>query len=167
MAHVVGPEGHVLALEVDEALATAARGNLAPFKWVRVEHGNGTEPLEERFDAIFVHAGATHPLDAWLEALTSGGRLVLPITAAIPQMGPLSKGFMFLLTRRGDESFNARPLSLVAIYTATDIRDESLNSTIGSALMKGLPPRVSRLRRDPHESGPTCWLHTPTFCLGT
>jgi hypothetical protein len=82
-------------------------------------------------------------------------------------MGRVSKGFMFLLTKRGDETFDARPLSLLAIYTAADIRDESLNSAIGSALMKGFSPRVSRLRRDPHESGPTCWLHAPTFCLGT
>ena len=166
MAHIVGPTGRVFALEVDEALAKKATSNLAAFEWVEVRHGDGTEPWRENVHAIFVHAGVTHPLDAWLDGLTAGGRLVLPITASMPQMGPISKGFAFLITKNGAEVFDAAPLNLLAIYTASGLRDESLNSAIGAALMKGPFPRVKRLRRDSHESGPACWLHGPTVCLG-
>jgi protein-L-isoaspartate(D-aspartate) O-methyltransferase len=166
MAHIVGPTGRVLALEVDEALAKKAMSNLAAFEGVEVRQGNGTEPLREHFDAIFVHAGVTHPLEVWLDGLAAGGRLVLPITASMPQMGPISKGFVFLITKNEAEVMDARPLNLLAIYTAIGLRDEALNSAIGAALMKGPFPPVKRLRRDSHEPGPACWLHGPTFCLG-
>ena len=167
MAHIVGPTGRVFALEVDEALAKKAKSNLAAFGWAEVRHGNGTEPLRERFDAIFMHAGVTHPLDAWLDALTADGRLVLPITASMPQMERISKGFMFVITKNGAEAFDARPLNLLAIFTAIGLRDDdAFNSAIGAALMKGPLAPVNRLRRDSHEPGPACWLHGPTFCLG-
>jgi protein-L-isoaspartate(D-aspartate) O-methyltransferase len=164
MAYIVGPAGRVLALEVDETIAKSAKSNLATFEWVEVRHSDSTEPLDETLDAIFVHAGVTHPLDAWLDALRVGGSLVLPITASMPAMGPISKGMVFLITRRA-ELFDARPLNLVAIYTATRLRDEALNSAIGMALMKGPFAPVQRLRRDSHEPGPACWLHGPRFCL--
>jgi protein-L-isoaspartate(D-aspartate) O-methyltransferase len=167
MAQIVGPAGRVLGLEVDDELAAKAQSNLAAFGWVEARHGNGTESMAERFDAIFVHAGVTHPLDGWLDALTVGGRLVLPITASIPQMGPISKGFMFLITRAAEEQFDVRPLNLLAIYTAIDVRDDALNPVIGAALMKGPFAPVKRLRRDSHQPGPSCWLHGPTFCLET
>jgi protein-L-isoaspartate(D-aspartate) O-methyltransferase len=166
IASIVGPGGRVSAVEVDDALAAAAARNLSAFPWVTVRCGNGAEPLREPLDAILMHAGVTHPLDTWLDALEAGGRLCFPITATMPVMGPIGKGFMFLVTRRADQSFDARPLSLVAIYTASDIRDDSLNPMVGAALMKGFFPRVSRLRRDRHEPGPECWLHGPTCCLG-
>ncbi|MGZ3459389.1 MAG: protein-L-isoaspartate O-methyltransferase family protein, partial [Archangium sp.] len=79
MAELVGPAGHVLAVEVDEGLAAKARENLSPWPQVSVLCGDGSETRGER-DAIFVNAGATHPLPAWLEALAPGGRLMLPLT---------------------------------------------------------------------------------------
>jgi len=166
MAHIVGPKGRVFALEVDEALEKKAKRNLAAFGRVEVRHGNGTEPLRENVDAIFVHAGVTHPLDAWLDALPADGRLVLPITASMPKMGPIGKGFVFLITKNAAEALDVQPLNLLAIYTAIGLRDEGLNSAIGAALMKGPFAPVKRLRRDSHEPGPACWLHGPTFCLG-
>jgi len=81
--------------------------------------------------------------------------------------GPRVKGFMFVITKNGAEAFDARPLNLLAIFTAIGLRDDdALNSAIGAALMKGPLAPVNRLRRDSHEPGPACWLHGPTFCLG-
>jgi protein-L-isoaspartate(D-aspartate) O-methyltransferase len=166
IAHVVGPPGRVLAIDVDVTLAAKAKGNLASFGWVEVRHGDGSEALREPFDAILVHAGVTHPLDAWLDGLTVGGRLVVPLTASLPQMGSLGKGLAFVITHHGDEVFDARPLDLLVIYTAVGVRDESLNPLVGGALMNPTFTAVKRLRRDSHEQGPACWLHGPTFCLG-
>ena len=59
----------------------------------------------------------------------------------------------------------ARVLTFVAIYSAVGIRDDGLNAAVGAALAKNPFPRLARLRRDPHDVGPTCWLHTPASCL--
>lgn len=47
----------------------------------------------------------------------------------------------------------------VSVEFWTGLRDETLNSAIGGALMKGPFAPVKRLRRDSHEPGPACWLH--------
>src|SRR5206468_1641244 len=68
LAHIAGPAGRVVAIEVDEALAALARRNLEPYGWVDVRHGDATTSLGESFDAILLNAGATHPRDEWLDA---------------------------------------------------------------------------------------------------
>jgi hypothetical protein len=47
------------------------------------------------------------------------------------------------------------------------LRDEPLSERIGKSMMAG-PMKwqaVTRLRRDPHEAGDSCWLHDERFCL--
>jgi protein-L-isoaspartate(D-aspartate) O-methyltransferase len=158
----------VLAFEADPALAADARANLADMPWVALRADSATERFDEAFDAILVNAGVTHPLAAWLDALASNGRMILPMTATIPAMGPIGKGFVFLVTRDRD-GFAARLAGFVAIYSAVGIRDESLNAALGKAMMAG-PQRaqaVARLRRDAHEPGLSCWLHGAGFCLSS
>lgn len=167
IGHAVGAGGRVGALEVDEALAAEARGNLAAFPWVDVRHGDGSAPPGGPFDAILVNAGVTHPLDIWLDALVPGGRMVMPLTATSPQMRTIGKGFILLLTRTGEAVFDVRMLGFVAIYSAVGLRDEALNATLGQKLMKGPFMPATRLRRDPHDPSPSCWLHGPTCCLST
>ena len=117
------------------------------------------------FDAIFVSAGVTHPQAAWLDALASGGRMVLPLTATMPAMGPLGKGFLTLFTKGSDESFTARPLSMTAIYSGIELRDDAINAQLGQAMMRTPFPTFTRLRSDLHDAGPQCWLHATGFCL--
>ena len=168
MAHTVGPSGRVVAYEVDEALGAEVRQNLASMPWVNVRIGNAAAPLDEPFDAILVNAGVTHPLDVWLDALVPGGHMILPLTSAIPAMGPtIGKGLVFLLTKQHDGSFTARVIAFVSIYSAVGIRDEQVNERLGKAMMGG-PMQwtaVTGLRRDAHDAGPSCWLHTDSFCL--
>jgi protein-L-isoaspartate(D-aspartate) O-methyltransferase len=170
MAHCVGPAGRVAAFEVDPELAADARANLASVPWVAVHTEDASRPLGETFDAILVNAGVTHPLDTWLDALSPGGRMVLPLTVPMPAMGPtIGKGLVIALTGTGAGDFAARVLSLVAIYTAEGLRDDRLNPAIGAALMGG-PMKwqaVKRLRRDVHDADDSCWLHGPSFCLSS
>ena len=164
MAHVVGPSGRVVGIEVDEPLAVAARANLASMPWVDVRHGDGASLGGDTFDAILVNAGVTHPLDEWLDALPVGGRLVLPLTVA---MAPtLGKGFMMLLTRLVDGSCAVKPFGVVAVYSALGLRDVALNAALGEAMRKQPWPPVTRLRRDEHQPTTTCWLHGPRCCFG-
>lgn len=167
MAECVGPTGRVIALEVDEALAAAAGRNLARFPWVEMRCGNAAEPVDATFDAIFVNAGVTHPPDSWLDQLAAGGRMIVPLTATMLPMGAtLSKGLMMMATKEPSGELSARALTVVAIYSAIGLRDESLNVPLGKALMGGPPQwqRISRLRRDAHEAAESCWFHGPTCC---
>jgi len=165
LARTVGPDGHVCAVEVDETLAREAARNLSAEPNVEVRHGNGTEPLDGQLDAVLVNAGLTLPPNAWLDAIVTGGRIVMPVTATMPQMGTIGKGLMVAATKVSDGSFDARMLSMVAICSAVGLRDEGLNEALGKALMRGPFVPLKRLRRDPHEQGPSCWLHGTTMCL--
>jgi protein-L-isoaspartate(D-aspartate) O-methyltransferase len=166
MASVVGTAGRVLALEVDPALAARARGLVEADAPIDLRHGDGTAPLDERYDAILINAGVTHPLPAWLDALAAGGHLVLPLTVSLPGMGPIGKGILARISRAaGDDDFNARVLSIVAIYSAVGLRDETLVAPLGAALMRSPTPSFTRLTRRPHAMAEACWLHTPAWCL--
>jgi protein-L-isoaspartate(D-aspartate) O-methyltransferase len=164
MAHCVGPEGRVVAIEVDPQLAADARANLGSMPWVEVRQGDGTGDLGSPYDAVLVNAGVTHPLASWLDGLETGGRMILPLTAAVaPTIG---KGPMFLLTRTADRlTFDARLAGFVAIYSALGLRSEVLNERLAQ-LMKSNPfPPVKRLRLDQHDPSAACWLHWDGGCL--
>ena len=191
LGHIVGPAGRVHGIEIDPDLAAQAAANLAPWPWITMQHGNGTAGFPAGNDLVLVHAGATHVLDVWLDALRDGGRLLVPLTgamAAFPDpaaktapdamkgsmpagmkaamMANISKGFVLLITRAGAD-WKARPLPTipVAIYSLKDVRDESIGAALGHAMMSGRLLKVTRLRRDPHEAGENCVVHGPTTCL--
>ena len=165
MADVVGSKGQVIAIEVDPDLAARAKTNLATWPWARVVQGDGQSNLPGQLDALFVNAGATHVLDAWLDAVSDGGRLLVPLTAVVPGMPvPLGKGFVLMAQRKGDD-WPAKLTSMVAIYSLVGARDAAMETKLGQAMMGGRMMAVARLRRDAHEPGPTCWLHGETNCL--
>lgn len=167
IAHAVGQEGHVVAIEVDEALAAEARDKLASRPWVDVRHGNGTDLAKEIYDAILVNAGTTHPHEAWLAALAPGGRLVLPLTFTMEAMGPIGKGVLALVTATTDGgAFEARPVAPIAVYSAIGLREAALNDKLREAFTRSFWPSFKKLRREPHDAQASCWLHGERFCLG-
>jgi protein-L-isoaspartate(D-aspartate) O-methyltransferase len=166
LARCVGARGRVLAYEADAGLAARARRNLADLPAVEVRHGTATA-VDRSWDAILVNAGATHPLDAWLDSLAPGGRLVLPITFSFGGT-PIGKGVVSLITRKEEGAdLDARAIGFVAIYGAVGVRDHALNTAIGAALQANPMPRLTRLRRAPHHPAPSCWLHGDGFCFDT
>jgi protein-L-isoaspartate(D-aspartate) O-methyltransferase len=191
LAHIVGPTGRVHGVEIDPDLARQASANLTSWPWATVQHGNGAAALPADNDIVLVHAGATHVLDAWLDALRDGGRVLVPLTgslwgfpdptaklppdavkASMPadmkaaMMANIGKGFMLLVTRAGSD-WQARPLPMipVAIYSLKDVRDEAQGAALGKAMISGRLMKVTRLRRDSHEAGETCVVHGTTTCL--
>ena len=167
MAHCVGPSGRVVAVEIDADLASRAAASLTTMPWIEVRRGDASEPMTETFDAVLVNAGVTHPLESWLDCLSSAGRLVLPLTATMPAMKQIGKGLLLLVTRMPDSSsFGVRMLTFVAIYSAIGLRDDAINARIGQALARNPFPRIQTLRRDDHEPSAACWLHCDRFCLG-
>jgi protein-L-isoaspartate(D-aspartate) O-methyltransferase len=165
MGELVRPGGSVLGIEVDAALAARAHSLVLPGAPVEVRHGNGAGPFDSRFDAILVNAGVTHPLTAWLDALVPGGRMVLPLTVPMPMMtnASIGKGLQVLLTRGDDGDYAARTLSVVAIYSALDLRDDALGAQLTASMLRGAS--FTRLTRGPHTRGDDCFLHADGWCL--
>lgn len=167
LARVVGPSGRVLGIEVDATLASTAASNVTDTPWAEIRSGDGRGPFNERFDGILVNAGTTHPELTWLDALTIGGRMILPLTATMPGMGAIGKGLQILLHKRSDVDFDATTVTFVLIYSALGLRDDEIERRLGEALRRSPLPRFTRLRRDPHDRSGTCWLHEASWCFGT
>ena len=88
LAHLVGDTGHVVAVEVDPALADLARANLADRPNVAVVSGDGAEWPREPVDGIYVNCSVERPAEAWIEGLRPGGRLVFPLGVPRPKPSP-------------------------------------------------------------------------------
>jgi protein-L-isoaspartate(D-aspartate) O-methyltransferase len=164
MAELVGPNGHVIAVEVDPALAAHARSNLARYSQVEVIEGDGGIVDSPESDAILINAGVTHPREIWIDSLRPSGGLVLPLTVefGIPQVG---KG-MVLNVRRTAHGFSAGFLPLpVMIYTCTSVRNQEFSETLSKEFASDSFNDVRSLRRGPHDQEPNCLWHTASFCL--
>lgn len=88
LAHLVGPKGHVLAVEFDPALAERARANLADLANVTVVQGDGAEWPREDVDAVYVNFAVERPAEAWIERLKPNGRLIFPLGVPRPKPSP-------------------------------------------------------------------------------
>lgn len=83
LAEVVGGDGHVVTVEIDQDLADGARAALDRAGYDRVEvhctDGALGHPGGAPYDRIIVTAGAWDIAAAWWQQLTPGGRLVVPV----------------------------------------------------------------------------------------
>jgi protein-L-isoaspartate(D-aspartate) O-methyltransferase len=162
-AAIVGGTGRVIGIEIDQELASRAKENLRTLNHVTVRSGDATTYEPEPCDAILVNAGFTHPLPPWLDALKVGGRLLLPITAAVPG-SPISVGWMLLVTRDAGR-FRAQSTMPMAIFASPSGRDDGLNVLIRQTLATGGWLRVKTVRRDAHVKTDTCCIHSDHVCL--
>ena len=160
LATLVGPEGRVVAYEIEPDLAQRAAANLASYPQVQVRACSGVEHLPLA-DAIYVNAAATHPLRAWLDALNPGGRLVFPLQAAG------STGAMALITRpeRGD-AWPARLFWGVVFIPCGGAQDAEMGRKLDQAFRLGGPERVRSLRFGGAPSA-TDWLRGDGWALST
>ena len=144
LAEMVGPTGTVLAIEIDELLAGRAREALSPWPQVTVVNGDGTDVSWRDSDVVVASAGATHPLPAWLESLSPGGRLVFPMTVT-------NAGGGMLLAKRHPEAFEARFLCPVWFYEFAGARDAGVRDRLQRAFAEDRGARVRSIRTDRHE----------------
>lgn len=95
LAHLTGPDGEVVGVELEPDLARWGAGNVAAAgrPWAHVEEaapGVLGVPQRAPYDRILVSAGATALPGALLEQLGDPGRLVVPV-----------QGWMTLVVREG------------------------------------------------------------------
>jgi protein-L-isoaspartate(D-aspartate) O-methyltransferase len=109
IAHLVGPAGRVVTVDIDPELAAQARASLvaAGVSGVQVEAADGAAgwPPGAPYDRVIVTASTDDLAPAWTEQLAGGGRLVLPLMLAGP--GQLCAAFV-----RQDGDLAARELCL-------------------------------------------------------
>ena len=160
LAALVGNTGNVLAYEIEADLAERARENLSALANVRVVNASAAQADLQNADLIYVSAGATHPLDAWLDALNIGGRLIFPLT---PEEG---LGAMLLVTRRAASSYAASIVMRVAFIPCIGARDKAASTALNAALETQSIKSVKSLRRDVSPDG-TAWCVGKGWWLST
>jgi protein-L-isoaspartate(D-aspartate) O-methyltransferase len=160
IAEVVGPTGHVIAIEIDPELASRACENLACLDHVDVVHGDGGEYVTGPTDAVLVNAGATHPRSAWLDSLQVGGRMIMPLTTEKGRGGVLK-------AKRELRGYAARFVFTTQIFDCVGGRDAELSKRLHDGFKRGAWRLVQSLRREPHDPSKSCWLHGDGFCLST
>jgi protein-L-isoaspartate(D-aspartate) O-methyltransferase len=160
LAKLVGETGTVDAYEIEPGFARRATENLAGFSCVRVHARSGTEgPLPE-CDIVYVNAGATEPLDVWLDALRPKGRLLFPMTPAE------GAGAMLLVTKQENGRFAARFLLQVQFVPCIGARDEKTAQRLTMAFRNNEWAKVKSLNRDEAEDE-SCWFAGNGWWLST
>ena len=160
LAEIVGPGGSVTGIDLEESLIARAREALAPWPQVTVSRADAAAYLPREVDTIVASAGATHPLPQWLDALSPGGQLLLPLT------GERGWGQTLLVTRGAvGEGYAARFAGWVGIYHFAGAREEANAKRVDAAVQRGDMATVKSLRRDTHAQDETCWLHAGGWCL--
>ena len=107
LAELVGPTGHVQAVEIDPALADEARRNLDAWGNVDVAVGDAGAWPQQRADRVYVNFAVTGLPAPWIEHLSPTGRLVLPLGVPGQPMRPAGPRFSkiggaFLIENRDD-----------------------------------------------------------------
>jgi protein-L-isoaspartate(D-aspartate) O-methyltransferase len=95
LAHLAGENGQVTTIDVDQDIVAGARSGLAAAGYpnVRVIHGDGALGYADGapYDRIIATVGAWDLPAAWLEQLTPGGWLVVPLRLR----GSVSRSMVF------------------------------------------------------------------------
>jgi protein-L-isoaspartate(D-aspartate) O-methyltransferase len=167
LARLVGATGKITAIEYEPDLAARAERNLAPYPQVRCVHGDGSSYPLEPADVILVNAGASRPLDLWLDALNDGGRLILPLCFGYnsPAGNPSTRGGIFLIERRGDD-YAATYKSPTGIYPCFGASDLESEAGLKEAFRRGSPEKVRRLYRSNDVPPDVCWARGVGWALG-
>ncbi len=156
LARLTGETGTVVAYEVEHDLAQNAMRNLSDISNVTVQERSGSEAPLPACDAIYVNAGATAPLDVWLDALRLHGRLLFPLTPADGPGGMPGAGGMILVTRTGTVHFDARFVCAAMFVPCFGARDEETAQKLSAAFKRGDSNNVRTLRRN-SKPDDTCW----------
>ena len=170
LSRLVGSTGSILAYEIEQDLAQRAAINLADYPNVTVYHRSGSQGLLPDCDAIYVNAGATAPLDVWLDALRFNGRLLFPLTPSDSPSGAPGAGAMLLVSRPSASAntaqFHAQFVSSAIFINCTGARDEDTARKLSPAFKRGNYRHVRSLHRNSRPDE-TCWFAGNNWWLST
>ena len=161
LAELVGASGHVAAFEIDEALAARAHHNLGPWPWASVESASGIRAPERPVDLVYVNAGVQQLPLPWIEALSPGGCLVVPLVATNGQ------GAVYLIRRGERDRHPARFVCRAQFVPCIGTQDQACNVRLAEALRAGPFELVRSLRLAPAQPDSTSWFAGDGWWLST
>ncbi len=159
LAKLVGATGFVYGYELDNALANRAVKNLATQTNVAIYNQSALTSLPTA-NVIYVCAGVTHFPHFWLDALTVGGRMVLPLE---PEEG---FGCMILITRFKQNKYAAHIFAGASYIPCVGATDEAASQALTAALASGNQHQVKSLHRNKVPDG-TAWCIGNDWWLST
>ncbi|MBZ5509084.1 MAG: protein-L-isoaspartate(D-aspartate) O-methyltransferase [Acidobacteriia bacterium] len=165
LARLTAPAGMVVAYEIEPTLAELAAAHLADMKNVVVNARSGAVGPLPACNVIYVSAGATAPLDVWLDALLPSGRLLFPLTPDGPDGRP-GAGGMLLITRVPPDRYSARFIMPVMFVPCQGARDDETAKKLAEAFKRGDMHNVRSLRRNTPPDD-TCWCAGNGWWLST
>ena len=150
LSKLTGPAGPVFAYEIEAPLARRAAENLSPYSNVTVYPRSGSVGPLPACDVLYVNAGATSPLDVWLDSLLPRGRLLFPLTPA--------EGFggMLLVTRVA-RRLKARFVTRALFIPCIGGRDNETARRLVEAFKRPGFSSVRSLHRD-NSPDDSCWF---------
>lgn len=160
LSELVGSGGEVEAWDIEPTLAAAASSNLAARPGVRVALRDATASPIPRRDLIYVCAGCTHPIRAWAEALSEGGRLLFPLTPG------WDHGGMLMVTRRAGR-FDAELVCRCSFIPCIGGSNSAEASILRTALSERSPEGVSSLHFGDAPGRPGVWLEGDGWWLAS
>lgn len=166
LAELAGREGRVDGYDIEDALATAARANLAA-GWPQATARTGdASALDRDYDAIYVNAGATHARPEWLRALRRGGRMILPLTKRIPMFPSHGVGVV-VRVEHPRASGTRWPLTIVGqvgMFDCAKAREPETEMQLRALLALD---HATALVLDvaPHARGAGCLVHHAASCI--
>ncbi len=169
LAYLVGPTGSVIAYEIEPDLAGKAAANLKDYSNVSIESRSGADGGLPQCDVLYVNAGATAPLNVWLDALRPGGRLLFPLTTAH------GFGAILLVTKATENGFAAKFVCQAAFIhcfgahdseTAGKLAEAFKGGGIGNGQRQGTMWKVKSLQRNT-EPDASCWFAGNGWWLST
>jgi len=166
LAKLTGPTGSVVAYEIEQDLAERAGRNLTGLPNVTVRYASGSQGALPECDVIYVSAGASYPLDIWLDALRVGGRLLFPLTSADGPGEIPGVGAILLIRRAAVDRYEARFICGAAFIPCVGARDDQTAGKLSAAFKRSDSRNVKSLRRNspPDE---TCWCAGNGWWLST
>lgn len=166
LASIVGPGGKVAGYEIDPDFARQAACNLRSMSNVIIHAESGADGSSlPQCDIIYVNAAATGPIEAWLDALNPGGRLLFPLTPADVNGKP-GLGAMLLLTQVSPDLFQARFICSASFVPCIGARDQETAAKLTAAFKRGDHKQVRSLRRN-SPINETCWVAGNGWWLST
>ncbi len=170
LAELVGPAGHVLAVEADARLGEMARQNLSDRANVEMVIGDGAGYPREDADGVYVNFAVAAPAKAWITHLKSGGRLVFPL--GVPDRGSdgvrySHRGAMLRVERMG-EGFAAGflcPVTFIFGERDAGATDPALVTRLDCAFGAGHLRDVKSLIWHAPADPDRCWFYSEDWSL--
>ena len=170
LAELVGPQGHVTAVEIDQDLGRIARGALGDRPNVTLIVGDAAAWPRDDADRVYVNFAVTAPLAPWIERLAPDGRLVFPLGVPGGPTRPTGPRFSrhgaaFVVARQGDGLAASLVCPAYFIHAEGGPAAGDDFDRLRRAFCSGDPASVKSLVWRRPARADRCWFSSPDWSL--